>query len=64
MFAWAIRKNGYDGPAIRDAVAALHGEVPSVFGGTLTMGPDHYTVASSVALWLVRRGVQVNVPVP
>jgi len=63
MLAWAIGKNGYDGERIRDALAALHGEVPSVFGGTLTMRADHYTAASSVALWHVRSGVQVKVSV-
>jgi ABC-type branched-subunit amino acid transport system substrate-binding protein len=60
MYAAAIAKGGYDGTAIRNAIVASTG-VPSVFGGTITMGPNHYTVTSSVGMWQVRSGRLVRV---
>ncbi len=60
MYAAAIAKGGYSGQAIRDAIVTSTG-VPSVFGGTITMGPNHYTVTSSVGLWQVRGGRLVRV---
>jgi branched-chain amino acid transport system substrate-binding protein len=62
MYAWAIAKGGYTGEGIRGALLALAGEVPSVFGGGITMGADHYTVSAAVALWQVRSGNEVKVP--
>jgi branched-chain amino acid transport system substrate-binding protein len=64
IFAWAIGKAGYNGPAIREAVASLHGEVPSILGGTITMGRDHYTQTAGMSLFQVKRGVEVKVPTP
>jgi branched-chain amino acid transport system substrate-binding protein len=55
MFAAAIDKGGYTGEGIRNALATMRG-VPSVFGGTISMGDDHYTTVPSVALWQVRAG--------
>jgi branched-chain amino acid transport system substrate-binding protein len=60
MYAAAIAKAGYDGTAIRNEIVSSSG-VPSVFGGTITMGPNHYTVTSSVGLWQVRAGRLVRV---
>jgi ABC-type branched-subunit amino acid transport system substrate-binding protein len=60
MYAAAIAKSSYDGQAIRNAIVSSTG-VPSVFGGTITMGPNHYTVTSSVGLWQVRGGRLVRV---
>ncbi len=42
MVAFAIGKAGYDGDGIRDAVATLR-DFPSVMGGKVSMGADHYT---------------------
>jgi branched-chain amino acid transport system substrate-binding protein len=60
LYAAAIGKSSYDGQAIRNAIVSSTG-VPSVFGGTITMGPNHYTVTSSVGLWQVRGGRLVRV---
>jgi branched-chain amino acid transport system substrate-binding protein len=60
LYAAAIAKGGYSGEAIRNALASSTG-VPSVFGGTITMGADHYTVTSSVGLFQVRGGHLVQV---
>jgi branched-chain amino acid transport system substrate-binding protein len=60
MYAAAIKKGGYNGEGIRNALASMSG-VPSLFGGTITMGSDHYTVTSSVGLWQVRSGRLVRV---
>jgi branched-chain amino acid transport system substrate-binding protein len=60
LFADAIAKSSYNGQAIRNVLATSTG-VPSVFGGTISMGPDHYTVTSSVGLWQVRKGRLVAV---
>jgi branched-chain amino acid transport system substrate-binding protein len=61
MYAYAINKAGYNGPAIRDAIATLKG-VPSVLGGTITMGPDHYSEFGAAGLWLVKAGKLVRLP--
>jgi len=55
MFAYAIGKAGYDGDGIRDVIATLK-NFPTVLGGRLYMAPDHFTRASSVGLWVVKRG--------
>lgn len=55
MFAYAIRRGGYSGPAIRDQLATLRG-VPSVFGGTIVMEPDHYTKTTALAIWQAQNG--------
>jgi len=60
MYAAAIAKSSYDGQAIRNVLATSTG-VPSVFGGTISMGPNHYTITSSVGLWQVRSGRLVRV---
>ena len=62
IFAWAIGSGGYNGTAIRDRLAALHGQVPSVLGGTITMGADHFTQVTGMSLWQVQHGVEVKVP--
>ncbi len=59
IFAYAIGKAGYNGPAIREVVATLKG-FPSTLGGTITMGPDHYTEFSSAGLSQVRGGKLVR----
>src|SRR5262249_7219396 len=64
MYAWAIAKGGYAGEGIRTALLSLAGQVPSVFGGGITMGSDHYTIGPAVALWQVRSGNEVKVPLP
>lgn len=53
MYAFAIGKAGYNGEAIRDQIANLK-TVPSVFGGTIEMAANHYTVSSALSLWQVR----------
>jgi branched-chain amino acid transport system substrate-binding protein len=55
IFAYAIGKVGYNGEAIRGVIATLKG-FPSVLGGAVTMGADHYTIFSNNRLWQVRRG--------
>jgi branched-chain amino acid transport system substrate-binding protein len=60
IFAWAIDKAGYNGPAIRDAIATMKG-VPSVLGGTITMGSDHYSVFTNIGLWQVKSGKLVKI---
>jgi branched-chain amino acid transport system substrate-binding protein len=62
IFAWAIGQGGYNGTAIRDAIAGLHGQVRSVLGGTITMGPDHFTQTAGASLWQVQHGIEVRVP--
>jgi branched-chain amino acid transport system substrate-binding protein len=61
MYAYAIDKAGYNGEAIRNAIATLKG-VPSVLGGTITMGPDHYSEFGAAGLWLVKAGKLVRLP--
>jgi branched-chain amino acid transport system substrate-binding protein len=60
MFAFAIEKNGYNNEGIRNGIATLK-NFPSVLGGTVSMGADHYTEFSSVSLWQVKRGKLVRV---
>jgi branched-chain amino acid transport system substrate-binding protein len=55
MLAYAIRRGGYSGSAIRDQLAELNG-VPSVFGGDIVMQPDHYTKTTALAIWQARDG--------
>jgi len=62
IFAWAIDRGGYNGTAVRDQILSLHGQVPSLMGGTITMGSDHYTQTAGMSLWQVRSGVEVRVP--
>ena len=62
MLAYAIERGGYTGEGIRNALAGLRG-VPSVLGGTIAMGDDHYTTISSVALWQVKSGTLVKLDV-
>jgi branched-chain amino acid transport system substrate-binding protein len=61
IFAWAIEKGGYSGDAIRNQISMLKGQVPSVLGGTITMGADHYSLTSGADIWQVRKGVEVKV---
>jgi branched-chain amino acid transport system substrate-binding protein len=61
MYAWAIGKAGYNGEGIRNQIAALNGEVPSVLGGNIAMGADHYTSLAGIALWQVRKGIQIKI---
>jgi hypothetical protein len=59
MYANAIGRGGYEGEAIRNNIASLKG-VPSVFGGTITMGADHYTIPAAVGLWRADHGKLVK----
>lgn len=59
ILAYVIGKVGYDADAIAAALATLKG-VPSVLGGTITMGPDHYTRFSRLGLWKVKAGKLVR----
>jgi branched-chain amino acid transport system substrate-binding protein len=61
IMAYAIGKAGYNGEAIRSALLNLRG-VPSVFGGTLEMRPNHYTKISAIGLFRVRAGNLVPIP--
>jgi branched-chain amino acid transport system substrate-binding protein len=56
--AYAIERAGYNGERIRGVIAGLR-DFPSVMGGTLSMGEDHYT-RPPLALWLVQRGELVR----
>jgi len=55
MYGYAIGRGGYSAAAIRDQFVNLRG-VPSVFGGTITMGADHYTNPGAIALWRADHG--------
>jgi branched-chain amino acid transport system substrate-binding protein len=55
IYAYAIGKVGYNGVAIRDVIANLNG-LPSVFGGKIQMGADHYSISSTMDVWNVRGG--------
>jgi branched-chain amino acid transport system substrate-binding protein len=62
IYAWAIGRGGYSGPAIRDAMLALNGtQVKSVMGGGIVMGSDHYTQSKGIALWQVQHGNEVKI---
>lgn len=63
IYAYAIGKAGYNGAAIRDVIANLDG-VPSVFGGKIKMGADHYSISSTMDVWNVRRGQLKKAPSP
>jgi ABC-type branched-subunit amino acid transport system substrate-binding protein len=58
ILAAAFGQVGYDPEAVRNFVATLK-NFPSVMGGTITMGEDHYT-RPPIALWQVRRGQLVR----
>jgi branched-chain amino acid transport system substrate-binding protein len=60
MYAAAIQRSSYNGEAIAKQLAILKG-VPSVFGGTITMDSEHYSVPSSDRLSQVRNGQLVPV---
>ncbi len=60
MLAAAIQHGAYNGDAIAKQLAVLKG-VPSIFGGTITMDPDHYSVPLSNRLRQVRNGQLVLV---
>jgi branched-chain amino acid transport system substrate-binding protein len=55
MYADAFGKVGYNGEALRGALASMSG-VPSIFGGTISMQSNHYTKISAVGIWQVRAG--------
>lgn len=59
MVAYCIGKVGYNGEAIHTALTTLKG-VPSVLGGTITMGPDHYSQFTGAGLWKVKAGKLVK----
>lgn len=59
MIARAIEIGGYNGEGVRNALASIK-DVPSIFGGTITMGASHYTDISAESLWQVRRGQEVR----
>jgi branched-chain amino acid transport system substrate-binding protein len=64
IYAAAIAKTSYKGTAIRDFVASLHG-MPSVLGGTITMGSDHFTKFTSAGFFQVQSGRLVRMsPLP
>jgi branched-chain amino acid transport system substrate-binding protein len=61
IYAYAIGKAGYQAEAIKNTIVSLKG-VPSVLGGTITMGPEHYTNFTVTGLWHVRAGRLVPLP--
>jgi hypothetical protein len=61
IFAWAMARGGYNGTAIRDQIAQLKGQVPSLMGGTITMGADHYSLTAGIGLWKIKAGREVKV---
>ncbi len=63
LFAYSIGKSSYKGEAIRNVLAAVKG-VPSVLGGTITMGADHYTVGEAASLWQARGNREVKITPP
>ena len=48
---------------MHSAIATLKG-VPSTLGGTITMGPDHYSLNGAISLWEPKGGKLVKVTVP
>jgi branched-chain amino acid transport system substrate-binding protein len=60
MYAAAIAKGGYNGEAIAKQLAVMKG-VPSVFGGTITMDAQHYSVPPANRLSQARNGKLVAV---
>jgi hypothetical protein len=63
IFAYAIRKSSYNGEAIRNVIVSLKG-VPSVLGGTIAMGPDHFTEFTTAGFFQVRNGKLVRLSAP
>jgi len=59
LFATSIAKSSYNGEAIRNVLATIKG-VPSVLGGTITMGADHYTLSDAPALWQAKNGKEIK----
>lgn len=59
IYAQAIAKTSYSGEAIRNFVASLKG-MPSVLGGTITMGQNHFTEFTSAGFFQVRNGKLVR----
>lgn len=59
MFAYAINRVGYNGELIRGVIASLKA-FPTIFGGTVSMGSDHYTQFSNAGLWQVQKGTLVR----
>lgn len=49
--------------AIRSIIASIDG-VPSVFGGKIVMGKDHYSTSSGMGIWLVKAGKLIKAPPP
>jgi branched-chain amino acid transport system substrate-binding protein len=60
IYAWAIGRAGYNGEAIRNQIASLKGEVPSLMGGTIAMGADHYSLTAGMGMWQVKAGREVK----
>ena len=60
ILAYGLEHGGENAIAIRDAIASMKG-LPSSLGGTLAMGPDHYTIVPSIAVYQVRKGVELQV---
>ena len=63
LFAYSIGKSSYNGEAIRNVLATVKG-VPSVLGGTITMGADHYTVGEAASVWQARGSREVKITPP
>jgi len=59
MVKKAIEQNGFTADGIRRGLASIK-DLPSVAGGTITMGPDHQTTPS-VALYKVQAGKAVEI---
>jgi branched-chain amino acid transport system substrate-binding protein len=55
IFANAIEHGGYNGEAMLPFITNLKG-LPSVIGGTITMGPEHYTEFTAEGLFVVNDG--------
>jgi branched-chain amino acid transport system substrate-binding protein len=62
MFALAMKSGGYNGEAIRNALANLK-NIPSVFGGTFSMDSTNYSIPEGDGLWQVKSGKLTRVPV-
>jgi len=56
-----VKTNGRGGERLRDVFANIKG-LPSVLGGTITMGPDHQTDITAVGLWRLHNGELSRVP--
>jgi ABC-type branched-subunit amino acid transport system substrate-binding protein len=60
MYAFAIGRAGYNGEAIRNVLATMK-DVRSVMGGTIVMGPDHYSLNGGISLWKPQNGKLVKI---